>query len=247
MSNDGKAANKNLHKGHREKVKKRFRETGINGMFDHNILELLLFFGIPYRDTNEMAHRLIDHFGSFAGVLEAKHSDLLKIEGMTDNAACLITLLLPVFRRYAENVAERQLYFKSVEDTVNFLRCKFLDCKNRERVYAIAFDASGCFLNCKLISEGDIRSSDINLRELAAFLLETNAVSVVISHNHPHGIAAPSYDDINVTKTLVTFLSLLNVDFYDHIIIGDSAHFSMRNSPRFAHIFYGNELDDRKN
>ncbi len=243
MSNSDKDQKKNLHKGHRQKVKKRFLEAGLNGMAEHNILEFLLFFGIPYRDTNDIAHNLMEYFGSFSKVLEASHSDLLKVEGMTDNAAYLITLLLPVFRRYTEDIEDGKLKFEGVDEAVRFLRKLYIDCKNRERVYALALDASGRLINYRMLNEGDIRSSNINLRDLASFLLETSAVSVIISHNHPHGVASPSCDDINVTKTLAELIMLLNVDFHDHIIIGDTTHFSMRNSPRFAHIFYGIDLE----
>ena len=239
MGEDKKPTTQNIHKGHREKVKQRYYEAGIQGMAPHNILEFLLFFGIPYKDTNPIAHELIERFGSLSGVLEAKHSDLLQVKDMTDNAACLITLLLPVFRIYTEDVAQKELKFENTDEVAKYLRNKYIDCKNRERVYVLAFDGSGYLINYRLISEGDVRSSNINLRELASFLLETSAVSAVISHNHPHGVASPSCEDINVTKMLAELFALLSINLHDHIIIGDDTYFSMRNSPRFAHIFYG--------
>lgn len=81
--------NDNPHKGHRIKVRNRYYETGFNGMADHNVLEMLLFFGIPFKDTNELAHDLIARFGSFSAVLEADVKDLVSVKGMTENAACL--------------------------------------------------------------------------------------------------------------------------------------------------------------
>ena len=102
---------KNIHKGHREKVKQRYYEAGLNSMPDHNILEMLLFFGIPYKDTNEMAHELIARFGSFSGVLEADVKDLVTVKGMTENAAFLITMILPLYKRYMEDISSRKPEF----------------------------------------------------------------------------------------------------------------------------------------
>ena len=93
---DVKTEKSNIHNGHRKKVKERYYANGLKGMPPHNILEMLLFFGIPYKDTNPIAHDLIDRFGSLSAVLEAKHSDLLSVKGMTENAACLITMILPL-------------------------------------------------------------------------------------------------------------------------------------------------------
>ena len=97
---DVKTEKSNIHNGHRKKVKERYYANGLKGMPPHNILEMLLFFGIPYKDTNPIAHDLIDRFGSLSAVLEAKHSDLLSVKGMTENAACLITMILPLYKRY---------------------------------------------------------------------------------------------------------------------------------------------------
>lgn len=238
MSDDKNEVKKNVHIGHREKVKQRFYEVGLEGMASHNILELLLFFGIPYKDTNPIAHDLIEHFGSLSAVLEAKRTDLLQVKGMTDNIACLLTLILPLYRKYAEDVVGRCPKFSGIDETVDFLRALFLDSNNKERVYALCFDANGYLIKHRMLSEGDIRSSAVDLRELAGFLLETNASSVLIAHNHPHGLASPSLDDINITKTLRDFLLMLKVKFDDHIIIGDNSYFSMVRSHRFAHIFY---------
>ena len=105
---DGKV---NIHKDHRKKVKDRFFECGFTGMPDHNILEAILFLGIPQKDTNPMAHELMDTFGSFSGVLEAKKSDLMKVKGMTENAAFAIMSYLPVNRRYIESLQKKSILF----------------------------------------------------------------------------------------------------------------------------------------
>lgn len=226
----------NIHKDHRKKVRSRFYESGLQGMASHNILELLLFFGIPYKDTNPMAHELISRFGSLSAVFEAKRSDLMQVKGMTENAACLISLILPLYRKYYEDLLSRKNEFENIEELVDFLRTLYLDNNSNERVFLLCFDANKHLITYKMLGEGDINSSDIDLRKLASVVLETSCQSVIISHNHPHGVVAPSSGDIAVTKEFVRLLEILKVQVEDHIIVSDSDYFSMAKSPRFFHL-----------
>ncbi len=228
----------NIHKDHRKKVREKFYECGLQGMAPHNILELLLFFGIPFKDTNPMAHELINRFGSLSAVFEAKRSDLMQVKGMTENAACLISLILPLYRKYSEDLINRKKNFNTTQELVEFLRTLYIDNNTNERVFVLCFDANNSLITYRMLNEGDINSSNIDLRKLAAFVLETNCQFVVVSHNHPHGLVAPSSNDIGATKTIVSLLSTLKVKLSDHIIISDKEYFSMANSKRFCHIFY---------
>lgn len=227
----------NIHKDHRKKVREKFYECGLQGMAAHNIIELLLFFGIPFKDTNPMAHELVNRFGSLSAVLEAKRSDLMQVKGMTENAACLISMILPLYRKYSEDLVNRKKNFKDTDELVEFLRTLYIDNNNTERVFVLCFDANNYLITFRMLNEGDINSSSFDLRKLAALVLETNCQSVVVSHNHPHGVVLPSGDDINVTKSVVSLLSTLKVKLADHIIISDSDYFSMSGTHRFCHLF----------
>ena len=235
---EDKKDNKNIHFGHREKVRRKYYETGFNGMAEHNVLEMLLFFGIPYKDTNPIAHELIERFGSLSAVFEASRTDLQKIKGMTENAACLITMMLPIYKRYSEDLFKRKPTFNSLGEIVDFLRKLYIDKSNNERIYVLCFDGKDSLITYRVLSEGDINSSAVDYRKLASIVLETNASSIIISHNHPHGIALPSKDDIDATKYVVPFMETLKVKVKDHIILTDDEYFSMANSPRFIHVFY---------
>ena len=230
----------NPHKGHRAKVRNRYYETGFNGMADHNVLEMLLFFGIPYRDTNEMAHELIARFGSFSGVLEADVRDLLNVKGMTENAACLITMILPLYKRYMENIKSRKPQFVSKEELSEYIRSLFLDT-NDERLYALAYDSSRRFIGYKNIGDGDICSSRADIRKLSAFVIECKATGIILAHNHPHGIALPSREDIDCTKYIYKILDALKVRLLDHIIVNESDYISMAETMRYTYIFSGIE------
>lgn len=227
----------NIHRNHRQKVRERYYVSGFRGMPAHNVLEMLLFFGIPYKDTNPIAHELIEHFGSFSGVFEAKRTDLMKIKGMTENAACLITMMLPLYQKYTQDLIKKRPKFKTVEELVDFLRTLYID-NSVERVFVLCFDANNKMITYRMIGEGDISSSSFDMRKLASAVLETNAVSVLISHNHPHGISAPSHQDGIATAAVATLLHSLNVNFMNHIIVSDRSHFSMIDSPRFVEYFH---------
>lgn len=242
MAQDSKSGEKkvNIHKDHRAKVKNRYYETGLNSMPDHNILELLLFFGIPQKDTNPIAHELMDKFGSFSGVLEAKKTDLQSVKGMTENAACLITLMLPVYKRYVNDLHKKKKVFETTKDLADYLRSCYLDTTN-ERIYAVCFDLNNRMVACRVISDGDIDSSFLDCRKLASIVLEVKAKRVILSHNHPNGTLTPSPEDIRSTEIAREMLRFLKVELKDHIIITDKSYFSMVNSPSHIHIIYGTE------
>lgn len=235
-----KKADNNIHKGHRQKVKESYYLNGLDGMADHNIIEFLLFFGIPQKDTNVLAHELIEKFGSFSGVLEAKRSDLLCVKGMTDSAACLISMLLPVYKRYNQDIRKKKVTLNDKTDYVKLLRPLYLDTNN-ERIYILCLDSNNKLVACRKISEGDFTSSLFDIRKIASAILELNAKKLVLSHNHPNGSLNPSADDCRVTDKIRELCEILKVSFVDHIIITDTSYFSMASSARHIHHIYGGE------
>ena len=228
----------NIHKGHREKVKKRYYEAGLTSMPDHNILELLLFFGIPQKDTNPIAHELMDTFGSFSGVLEASKTDLQSVKGMTENAACLLSLMLPVYKRYVSDLHKKKRVFSSDKEMADYLRPLYLDTPY-ERIYALCFDLHDRMIACRIVSDGDRGSSYLDCAKLASIVLEVKAKKIVLSHNHPNGTLTPSRDDVEATEMARDMLTYFKVQLKDHIIVTDKSHFSMAKSPSFTHVIYG--------
>lgn len=234
----------NIHKNHRKKVKDRFFECGFTGMPDHNILEAILFLGIPQKDTNPIAHELINTFGSLTGVLEAKKSDLMNIKGMTENAAFAIMSYLPVNRRYIESLQKKKPVFETNDDLVDFLRPLFFEKSTIERVFVLCFDSKKRLIACRNVCDGDMASALFDIRELTRIVLEVNAQRIIVAHSHPHGVALPSREDIAVTKYVYDMMKFLKVNLDDHIIVTDTAYMSMANSRHYMHIFHGMEAID---
>lgn len=228
---------KNVHKEHRKKVKNKYFESGLSGMAPHNVLELLLFFGIPQKDTNDIAHELEEKFGSFSGVLQADKAQLLTVKGMTENAACLITMILPLYKFYIQDLQKKKVILRTSEEFAGYFKPMFVDTMN-ERVYLLCLDAKDRVITCKELSEGDFSAVNVDFRKLSSILLETQAKKVVICHNHPHGITRPSRADVATTQSAAQLLKFMKVQFVDHIIIGEGSYFAMSRAVEYAPIFY---------
>ncbi len=246
---DNKTGNKkklpdHAHNFHRKHMRERFYEAGFKGMADHNVLEMLLYYGIPRKDTNDIAHELINRFGSYADVFEANLHDLMKVKGMTETAACLIKMIIPFYNRYVENLSKRKPTPIEPEEVVDYLRPKYHEGSCRERVFILCYDSSNHLITCRLLSEGDICSSAFDIREFGRIVLETNCSSVIISHNHPHSMSLPSNDDIRVTRAVIELLDMLKVTLKDHIIVDDEGFTSMANHKLTMPMFYGIKLLD---
>ena len=230
--------NSNIHKGHRQKVRQRYVANGLEGEPAHNVLELLLFYAIPYKDTNPIAHALIDRFGSLSGVLRASIPELSSVKGMGENAAILLHLVLDVYKAYADDLQQSADTLETAEEIVDFMRPKFIDTAD-EKVYVLCFGANGKLLAVRKVAQGDLSGAKVDVRAIAAIVLETHAQKVVLLHNHPNGIASPSADDIETTRQLYSFLNTMQVHLANHIIVTEESYFSMADKARFVHLFYG--------
>lgn len=233
-------ADGNIHKGHRQKLRNRVLANGLAGEAPHTILELLLFYGIPRKDTNPIAHELLDRFGSLSGVLRAGVEELKSVQGMTENAALLLHLILPVYAAYEEDLRRMPTLPESAAQIVDFMRPKLIG-STTEKAYLLCIGGNGKLLGLRKICEGDLSSAAIDLRALAAAVLETKAQDAILVHNHPNGVAAPSLQDIDATKQIVSFLDQMKVRLVNHIILSENDYCSMADKKNFVHLFYGME------
>lgn len=234
---DNKKQTSGLHDGHRERIREKYKATGLSGFAEHEVLELLLFYANKRGDTNPTAHRLIKQFGSLTAVLEADYEELLRVEGVGDVAATLITLVPELFRRYAGDKADNIRTIKKPQDLKDYLTPRFFGLKN-EHVAVLCLDSQGRINNFVFVSEGSLKFAQIDVRKVAQIALQNNAESVIIVHNHPGGLASPSRGDAEATIALVKSLALINIRVADHIILSDDDFFSMAMVEKFSPIFY---------
>ena len=227
-----------IHKDHRQRVRERYLKEGLDGFSEVQVLELLLFYVIPRQDTNPIAHRLIDRFGSQHQVLEAPVEELEKVEGIGPNAALLLSLITAVARVYAVNRTEKQKILRTIEDCGEYLKSFFIG-RRSEMVYLLCLDAKCKVLGCREIGEGSVNSANVPIRRIVETALGLNATSVVLAHNHPSGIALPSGEDVLTTHRVAAALSTVDIVLVDHIVVADDDYVSMVQS---GHRFDGSAV-----
>ena len=215
-----------VHAGHRDRLKQRFLEQGLDGFTDVQALELLLFYSIPRQDTNPIAHRLLDHFGSLSHVLEADVEELKKIPGIKDHAATLLALVIDLCRYYQVNCAQQTEILTTLDACANYLVPRFFG-RTKETVFLLCLDAKCKVLCCKEIGEGSVNSASISIRKVVETALGANATTVVLAHNHPSGIAVPSNEDIQTTQRIAAALNAVEIYLADHIVVAEGDYVSM--------------------
>ena len=219
-------AMESIHKGHRERLKQRFLEEGLGNFTDIQVLELLLFFAIPVKDTNPLAHALLDHFGSLSQVLEADVEELKKVPGIKDHAATLLALVTQLCRYYQVSSAQQNQVLTTLEDCGRYLVPRFFG-RTKETVFLLCLDAKCKVLCCKEIGEGSVNSASISVRKVVETALAANATTVVLAHNHPSGIAVPSNEDIQTTQRIAAALYAVEIHLADHIVVAEGDYVSM--------------------
>lgn len=227
---------KNPHANHRARVRETFRKAGVDSMPDHNLLEVLLFYSIPRKDTNELAHRLIETFGSLNRVFDASYEQLLQVEGMGESSALLISMITSICRRYAEGKEKKRINLSEPEAVAEYMMKKYYGVKN-EVVYMICLDGMGYLINCSKLAEGIPNSVAFDKRYIVETVIRNNADKVVLVHNHPGGVAAPSKNDLETTSELKSLLKGIGVRLADHVIIADNDYLSLASVPKFSALF----------
>ena len=218
-----------VHDGHRKRMRQRFLAEGLDQFTDVQVLEILLFYCIARQDTNPIAHALLDHFGSLSQVLEAPVEELCKVEGIGENTAVFLRLVTQVGRCYLTDRASKAKVLPTLESCAKYLQSFFFG-RNVETVYLLCLDAKCKVLCCKKISEGDVNSTSLSVRKVVETVLNTNASSVVLAHNHPGGLAVPSREDIQTTMRIAAALQAVDVNFLDHILVTDDDYVSLAQS-----------------
>ena len=215
-----------LHKNHRKRLKERFRKDGLDSFTEYQVLELLLFYVIPRRDTNEIAHYLIERFGSLSMVLEAPIEELVKVEGVGPEAAQFLHMMPAVGRRYLVDKTVQSKVLKTIEECGRFLLPYFFG-RQVETVFLLCLDAKCKVLCCREVGEGSVNSAGISVRKIVELALAANATAVVLAHNHPSGVAVPSLEDVQTTHRIADALRAVEVHLVDHIVVADDDFVSM--------------------
>ncbi len=208
--------------GHRQRLRDRFLERGLEGFSDAEVLELLLSFGTPRSDCKGSARSALEQFGSLAAVLEASLPALQEVKGIGPKNGFAVHFIQAVARRYLKERLRGKRYLHSSSQVRDYLLHSLRGLK-KEVLTVIYLDSSHAILNTETVAEGTINVNTVYPRELVKKALQENASAMIIAHNHPSGSLDPSAQDLQLTRTLSLLGSLMQIQLLDHIIIGDGS------------------------
>ena len=218
-----KQKSKNVHTGHRERLKKQYALNGINSMTDIQQLELLLFYAIPQKDTNPIAHKLLEKFGNIKNVLNASVRDLCTIEGIKESSATFLKIVSNMTNvmsqpREGELINSTKLAREYCE--------KFYVGVNLEQFYVVCLSKNNKVIGTKMIKSGTTDEIKVEIRDITEFAISINCNRIIVSHNHPQGSGEMSDEDFRFTYSLVCSCMLNDIDILDHIIVGTDKNYS---------------------
>ena len=219
----------NIHAQHRQRVKKRFLNEGLDHFEELHALELLLFYALPREDTNPIAHDLLDKFGSLRHVLEAPVEQLMTVHKIGEHGAILLSLVKGMAQKYMLSDDGSGAPLNTPEQCGEYLVNRFIG-KRDEVVMLLCLDAKRAPLCCRIVSEGSVNAAEISTRKVVEAALAVNATSAILAHNHPSGIAVPSMPDIVTTRRMGAALAAVDITLEDHIVVADRDYVSLRES-----------------
>lgn len=227
----------NTHEGHRARMRNRYLQSGFDDFQDHEILEMILYNCYRRRNTNDIAHKLLNHFGSLSAVFEAPLDRLMAV-GISESVAVTLKMIPDICRVYYDDRNNSSKKILSLDDLGAYFAHKFIG-RSDESVYLLLLDSKFKEVFCGLVATGTSITSDVPVRKIVDLALRYNATLAVVSHNHPSGIALPSKADLNVTEVLYRTLDAVGVRLIDHIIVADDDYVSLRDSELCSVLLIG--------
>lgn len=235
---------KKIHMGHRRRMRQIALTEGLDGFTDVQIVEMFLFCVFPNGDTNPLAHRLLERFGSIRGILEARQEELLTVRGIGGSAANFIRfiqLFAAYYLRSASFSDPAKKRFATTEAVREYYEGVFLGVTD-EQIRAMAVTEDLCLVKEEMILAGTFGKVELSMRKLADFTLRNGCDRVILAHNHPRGVAIPSNVDCDVTTKLSRLLFELDILLLDHVIVSPRGSVSMR-TMRNGKIVWADELE----
>ena len=219
-----KEEKKNVHAGHRGRLREQFLINGDN-MFEYQILELMLSYVIPQKDTNPIAHDLINKFGSLAQAVDAPIEELTQVKGISEVVANFLHFESKFINLYKKSKANNKPYLTNTLEIMDYLK-QTVEIGDVEKFYYLCLDTKNKLICFREMGVGSTYGVSLNNKEFIASIISYKAHGVIICHTHPCGIASPSQQDISLTNGIYNLLREINVKLIDHIIIAHDGFFS---------------------
>jgi len=215
------------YKDHRQRLKKKFSESGVDAFHDYEVLELLLSYAISRKDVKPLAKELISRFGSLKGIMDAEKDSLEKVKGIRAHTAILIKLIKETGIIYLKEKAKEKAQITCTSELLDYCKTYMGGLKD-EKFCVIYLDAQNRMTDIETIQEGIVNQAIVYPRKILENALKKKASAVILVHNHPSGHVKPSDADIRLTKTIQETAKILDIIVHDHVIIGENRFFSFR-------------------
>jgi len=220
----------NAHKNHRQRLKTKVKNHGLDCLAYHEVLELLLTYTIPRKDTNPTAHNLIEYFGSFSNVVDADYFDLLKVDGVGPETALFFNVLSSFMEVYNKSKLDKTTtILNSTQQCVQFFR-DYYRIKSNEFMVMACLSKNKRVVKTYLYKGHDETEISFDLRQISNNINNNGVSSVILFHTHPNGTVEPSGVDISATQKIVNICLVNGIDLDDHIILNESEHYSFKNA-----------------
>ncbi len=221
-----------LHKGHRERVRRKFIKSGFEGFEEHEILEMLLFYSVPRVDTNVIAHRLIDKYHSLSAVCDADIEDLTETDGVSESSAVLLKMVPKLAKAYM-NSAGRNICLNSYKAVCEYFKSQFIG-ETDEKIRTACVDDKLRLISSAVVAEGSPGGVAVNIRRIVEFTYKCRCDNIILAHNHPNGDIIPSNEDIRATADIYNTLKSVGINLLDHIIVAGNQAVSLKESGAFS-------------
>lgn len=215
------------HAGHRSRLRERFLEKGSASLADYELLELLLAYAIPRKDTKPLAKELIKLFGNFASIFDQPKEKLSKVKGLGPTGTTLLLAVRAVLTLYLEEKTREGKPISSPEDVVAFVRL-VIGAHPRECLMILCLNAANLLIHHEVISEGTVDQAPAYPREILKTALLHNATALILAHNHPSGRPIPSEQDRYLTDKIRTLASEFNITVHDHLVVCPQQAYSLK-------------------
>lgn len=214
------------HTGHRQRMREKFLKMGLDSFEPHEALELLLTYSIPRKNTNIIAHKLLDTFGSISAVFDAPFEALINVDGITENSATLIKMVPDLLRLYKNGIDDSKC-LNTIESVTKYFSVAFIGL-TKEEFKVCCLDNGLNVISCSTVAKGTNNSASITPRMVAEAAFKANCSNIIIAHNHPDTYCTPSEADKAMTRKLRTSLKAIDIDILDHIIVGKDGVLSFK-------------------
>lgn len=227
-----KDENKNVHEGHRKRMRDVVNKRGLDGMPQHQVLEYMLSFVVPQKDTNVIAHNLIKKYGTITAVLESNQTSLAETKGVGEVVAHYLANFRNMFAYYQHSKAEVVSTICNSREAFVYSKLLLSD-KLVEELYVIGLDSKNQIIFTEKISSGTTNKNNVSIRTITEFIVHYKVGNIIVAHNHPKGKAVPSPEDDRFTRALACAMGIIDVQVLDHVIIGTSSCYSYFLNHRF--------------